>query len=434
MIQHRLLKRQLTKWNLSKDSLPTEMSEWQEFLMVIERTYSELDTQRVFNENLIDVSTKEMERLYRALEKKSKLEIEMQEEKLSLVIEAVPSLVGWVDQKGLILGLNSQLAELLGVTKIEAIGHSFGKFGLSKIESFVDRFFDAKSSEISMHLQHFHEGEERFYKFVFKRFYNDQMVALVGVDLTEEKKHQTELELARTKSMTSSRMAVLGEMAAGIAHEINNPLSIIRSMSSLIGRNLKSQAYDEIPEKLEKIQKTVIRITKIISGLRTFARDGENDPFIDTSVASIIEDTLELAKQRLESMNIELKTTNIDRSLSVESRATQISQVILNILNNSRDAVQNLESKWISIEAVDSGENVKVIITDSGHGIPQHIQDKIFQPFFTTKEVGVGTGLGLSISVGIIQAHNGKFYIDSKCANTRFVIELPKLQKKSKAA
>lgn len=98
----------------------------------------------------------------------------------------------------------------------------------------------------------------------------------------------------------------------------------------------------------------------------------------------------------------------------------------MNLLQNGLDAVEELPERWVSISYTEDSHSLKLIITDSGNGIPEHIRDKILQPFFTTKDVGKGTGLGLSISKGIMESHDGELSIDTKCANTRFVLNFKK--------
>ena len=118
----------------------------------------------------------------------------------------------------------------------------------------------------------------------------------------------------------------------------------------------------------------------------------------------------------------------IDEEIEIECRLIQIEQVLLNLLNNSFDAIADLEEKWIrvDVEAEDHFVNIKVV--DSGKGIPAEASEKIMMPFFTTKEVGKGTGLGLSISSGILKSHGGELSLDRNAANTTFVIRVPRLQ------
>src|SRR6185312_3312229 len=111
--------------------------------------------------------------------------------------------------------------------------------------------------------------------------------------------------------------------------------------------------------------------------------------------------------------------------LRIHARPSQISQVLLNLLNNGLDAIRTMTQPWIEIAVVKCEDLVEISVTDSGHGIPNHIANRMMEPFFTTKEVGSGTGLGLAISRGIIEDHHGKFYYDQESANTRFVVALP---------
>jgi signal transduction histidine kinase len=228
------------------------------------------------------------------------------------------------------------------------------------------------------------------------------------------------------KSMHSAKMSSLGEMASGISHEINNPLTIIKGKAGTIRKILSSENPDLLKAQAEllKVEQTVDRISKIIKGLKSFSRNGNNDPKGPTLLTNVIEDSLELCRERFHSREIELRIGNI-ADVVIESRPEQISQIILNLLGNSLDAVADLQKKWVSISTLIEANMVQIIITDSGNGINAHIVEKMMQPFFTTKEVGKGTGLGLSISVGIARDHNGKLSYDNTSANTRFVLELP---------
>ncbi|MGE3610492.1 MAG: sensor histidine kinase [Bacteriovoracaceae bacterium] len=226
-------------------------------------------------------------------------------------------------------------------------------------------------------------------------------------------------------------MSSLGLMSAGIAHEINNPLSvIIGKCYHLLDCVEDNSLTPEIVKKdIERMKETSERIEKIVKGLSTFSRDGRNDPFLHTSLNSIIKNTLSFCEARLKNSNITLIQNVIDPNLMIECREAQVSQILLNLIHNSFDAVENLAEKWIKIDVVDCDESVKIIVTDSGHGIPENIQHKIMQPFFTTKEVGKGTGLGLSITTGLVKSHNGSIEIDRNHPNTSFVVILPKHQK-----
>lgn len=233
-----------------------------------------------------------------------------------------------------------------------------------------------------------------------------------------------ELEAQRERTLEGEKMAALGEMAAGMAHEINNPVAVIQITSEQM-QDLLSDEQPDMPmiqDMNNNIQSMAARISKIVKGLKSFARNGEHDPMVQTSVFQIVDETLVLCQEKFRNRGVELRYEPIPKNIMLPCRSVQISQIVLNLLQNALDAVDELNEKWVSISYVEEHESLKLVITDSGNGIPEHIRDKILQPFFTTKEVGKGTGLGLSISKGIMEAHQGELMIDSKCANTRFIL------------
>jgi C4-dicarboxylate-specific signal transduction histidine kinase len=228
----------------------------------------------------------------------------------------------------------------------------------------------------------------------------------------------------------SSKMASLGEMAGGIAHEINSPLAAIQMWAEHLkeaGENGKAD-LPLILETTDIIEKTASRITKIVKGLRAFARDGKQDPFISSSLQEILHDTIGFCGEKIRAAGVQLDVAFPQHDVRIDCRSTQISQVLLNLINNAFDAVAGLDEKWIRVELVENLHHVEIIVTDSGKGVPSEFREKIMQPFFTTKETGKGTGLGLSISRGLIESHYGRLTINSDSPNTSFVITLPKVQ------
>lgn len=230
------------------------------------------------------------------------------------------------------------------------------------------------------------------------------------------------------KIAESSKMASLGEMASSIAHEINNPLTIIYGKARQIQHFMKQPNTPEQKIKVqmdaEKILTTVDRVSRIIKGLRKISRDASQDSMELVPAKDLIDETLSFCQQRFQQSNIDFRVALLYNG-DVYCRQTEISQVILNLLNNSYDAVLNLPEKWVELRVENKKDQLVISITDSGRGISKEVQSKIFQPFFTTKEVGKGTGLGLSISKGIVEAHFGKFYLDETSPNTKFVIQFP---------
>jgi predicted ATPase/signal transduction histidine kinase len=243
-----------------------------------------------------------------------------------------------------------------------------------------------------------------------------------------------ELKETQARLIHSSKMSALGEMAGGIAHEINNPLAIVKLSSHLLRTIIDSADFAE-KEKIihisNNIDKTVDRIAKIVNGLRTFARDESAAPFQSIRVSVLIEDALSLCGEKFKMEGIRVFLEDQALNTEVECQHIQVSQILLNLLNNSRDAIHSKKDRWVKIETSVNGESVEISVTDSGSGIDQKIRSKIFQPFFSTKNIGDGTGLGLSISRGIAAAHKGDLFLDERTDHTRFVLRLPRSQSKN---
>lgn len=249
-------------------------------------------------------------------------------------------------------------------------------------------------------------------------------------DITERKQRDRQFSEQQAQMIQSSRLASLGEMAAGIAHEINNPLLVISGKVQKIRRlyELEKQTPERVLSQTDAIRHTVDRIAKIISGLQSFSRDSSRDPFVLESYRTIVSDTLSFCHERFRNESIELDVTLPNEDFVLECRPTQISQILLNLLNNGYDAAaENAKGvRKVHLSVVRTGmDSVEFSVTDTGRGIPEYLREKVMIPFFTTKEVGHGTGLGLSISQGIAQHHGGRLYFDETSSLTRFVLTLP---------
>jgi signal transduction histidine kinase len=235
-------------------------------------------------------------------------------------------------------------------------------------------------------------------------------------------------EAQRQQSLHSAKMASLGEMSGGIAHEINNPLAIIIGRARLLRNLVQRGALDanELLHSLETIERTGHRIDRIVRGLQSYARDGAQDPPASVSLQALVEDTLAFCDHRIAHEGIAFRASAIPADLHARGRATQLSQVLLNLLNNARDAVANAPEKWIELEIETTPTLLRLRVSDSGPGIPLELRDRIMEPFFTTKGVGKGTGLGLSIARGILESHGGRLYLDAHRVRTCFVMEVPR--------
>lgn len=250
-------------------------------------------------------------------------------------------------------------------------------------------------------------------------------IGYVGVaeDLTHMLKMEATIEKQRIGLIIAAKMAALGEMAAGVAHEINNPLAIITGHAEILRSMIEDGEIDKdlLMEGFARIDSTCLRIEKIVNGLRTFSRETSNDPMIIVEAGTIINDTLALCRERMIKSNVNV---TVEGSTSVDflCRPVQISQVLMNLIGNSLDAIGELQDKWIKINVEVKNKKFTISVTDSGLGISPEIAERMMQPFFTTKEVGRGTGLGLSISKGIIEAHKGELIYDLHNGHSRFVM------------
>ncbi len=250
-----------------------------------------------------------------------------------------------------------------------------------------------------------------------------------SIRLSFEKDHLIQtLKETQAKMMYSAKMSALGEMAGGISHEINNPLTVILGRVHQLEEALETNRFDQ--KELHKITSTIAmmveRVSKIIKGLRSFAREGKNDPREFISVKKLLTEVLEFCQTRFENHAVDLVMEDGPSDIVLECRSVQITQVILNLLNNAFDAVVDTEDAWVRVAVREESGNAIFTITDSGNGIPEELREKIMQPFFTTKSVGKGTGLGLSVSKGIIESHGGVLYLDSNARHTCFIVSLPR--------
>lgn len=240
-------------------------------------------------------------------------------------------------------------------------------------------------------------------------------------------------QLLESSLIQQAKLASIGKMTCDLAHEITNPLSIIIGRTEELLRKAKNNQFtpESFERELGKILQTSHRIGRITKSLRSFGRNSEKDPKTQIFLSKLIEEALELCLDRLHQHSIELRR-QIEPNLFVEVRASEIEQVIINLILNSIDALQELPNKWIEIRAEQVGSWIRIQITDSGNGIPTNIASQIMQPFFTTKEPGLGTGLGLSISQTLILDHGGRLFLNPDTKHTCFIVELPMIQTKLK--
>jgi PAS domain S-box-containing protein len=257
-------------------------------------------------------------------------------------------------------------------------------------------------------------------------------------DITDLKNALKTIVETESQLVHASRLSAIGEMAAAITHEINNPLAVILGRAEMLQVLLsKDQVDKEMMTRLvDTIHTTGRRIEKIVHSMRSLSHRGlDEEPFVATPVKEMLSDALELCNQRFRNHGIRLTAAEVESNLRVECRSHEIVQVIVNLLNNAFDALvdnKELANPWVTVdvktETLNNKSVVHLSVTDSGSGISAEIQQKLFQPFFSTKRVQYGTGLGLSISKNIARKHSGDLDYNNDSANTSFVLTLPMRQ------
>jgi len=362
--------------------------------------------------------------------------LEASEKKYHEIFNNMPNPVFVLEMDSLqILDCNESVKQVYGFDKDEIRNRSF-------LDLFIEKDrgeYASKLKTVSMINQAKQQNKNGKLLFVNIRIspsdYSGNKVLLVSTsDIT--KRLETEQQWIQ-----ASKMATLGEMATGGAHELNQPLSVIKTASSF---SIKKINKDEPIEAgilfkiLTKIDSNVDRATKIINHMRQFARKSEVD-LEKVQVNDILERAFEIFSQQLKVRGIEV-IRHIDKKLpKINADASRLEQVFINLLLNARDAI---EDKWdhqeskagekkIVLKTACDARNVICEVCDTGKGVPESISDKIFEPFFTTKEVGKGTGLGLSISYGIVKDCGGSIQVvPNKPEGACFVLTFP-LQEKS---
>jgi nitrogen-specific signal transduction histidine kinase len=245
----------------------------------------------------------------------------------------------------------------------------------------------------------------------------------VLIDMTESKRNEARRIELEQKAVMASHLASIGELASGIAHEVNNPLASIVLYSQLL---IEENLPDNIRRDVMSIYESAVRATNIIRRLLTFARQ-QLQKRIPVNINDIVEVTLELRKYSLETSNIKVKTILDPHLPFTMADAVQLQEVFLNIILNAETEMKQHRGKGnLQIKTEKVNDNILISFKDDGPGISKENLSKIFNPFFTTRQVGEGTGLGLSICHGIIIEHDGRIYAESEIGNgATFYIELP---------
>jgi histidine kinase len=365
--------------------------------------------------------------------KRLEKEIRQSEEKYQSIFNNIPNAVFIVDADSMhILDCNDGVENIYGFSKGELIDRSVLEFFEESERDDYSR--QLKTATVLNQVRQVTKNGGTIFVNVNispSEYLGQQAMLLVASDIT--KRLQTEQQLIQ-----ASKMATLGEMSAGVAHELNQPLAVIKTASNYLMRKARKRQpieADILQTMAEEIDSHVDRASKIINHLREFGRkaDVRKEP---VQVNEAIDKAYEMFNQQFKLRGITVVRELEDNLPLIQADANRLEQVFINLLINARDAIEEkLEqrdpgARQREVRLVSHAEAgvVRVEITDSGIGIPEHIRDRIFEPFFTTKKVGHGTGLGLSITYGIVQDYDGVIAVRSReKEGTTFTLKFPAL-------
>ncbi len=241
-----------------------------------------------------------------------------------------------------------------------------------------------------------------------------------------------ELRETQEQLVQAGKLAALGQLAAGVAHEINNPLAGIMGYAQLLTEKLRRReregiSAEEVPKitsYVENMEKQSQRCKQIVQNLLKFARASSKEEMVEVDINAIVQETLALVDHQLSQSSITLDTRYADHLPPIRGQEGKLQQVITNIVINAMQAIEDHGTITVSSELQD--DRVLVRVTDTGVGIPQENLDKVFEPFFTTKDLGRGTGLGLSVTYGLVHDMGGEISIDSTVGvGTTFTLAFP---------
>ena len=251
-------------------------------------------------------------------------------------------------------------------------------------------------------------------------------------DVTEQMQIEEERKQIESQLVQSEKLSALGELTAGVSHELNQPLNGIKITSQSLLRDIKKNRLEaeELEEDLTEIVQQVNKMAEIINHMRTYTRNTEGNSSEMIDISTVIEGPFRILDQQLTTHGIEVIKDFAPGLPEVMCDPIRLEQVFMNLITNAKGSVESCgkENKRIEIRAYESddSQSVEVTVKDNGEGIPEHLRQKIFQPFFTTKEPGKGTGLGLSVSHRIIEEHQGRIELESKVGEgTTFKVILP---------
>jgi two-component system, NtrC family, sensor kinase len=357
-------------------------------------------------------------RLYRQLRTKAD-ELERMRQFSENILESLNDGLAVLDRDGRVIRWNRQMEELHGIRHEEAVGRALPDlFDATLVGLLRDASSDG-AAYYKIPLVTRHDPPRRLLVNVGATPLRDSHANVAGsIVIVEDISSRVQLE---EQLQISEKMASIGLLAAGVAHEVNTPLTGISSFTQMLLEGAKPE--DPSTAVLEKIERQTFRAAKIVNGLLNLARPAQVDSG-PCDVNTVINDVLSLLEHQFKNGSIQVRKELSASVASVQGIEHKLQQIFLNLFLNARDAMP--KGGWLTIATRQERGSAVVEVGDTGSGIPADQLSRIYDPFFTTKAIGKGTGLGLSIAYGIVQEHGGTISCDSQVGHgTRFTIRLP---------
>jgi|GEM_PF-4971924 len=415
----------IAAWGAELDRLHAGASHFRPMELSIQCKDGQAKFVQAYAANLPGVESRDHLVILNDVSEQAALNGELSEQKsvLELVVNSIPGPVSMVDGQGRYVFLNKTYEKWFGKFPAEIVGKHISEVLspelYSRVLPYVNRAFSGESVTYET-IFHSVDGQRRHVQSTLSPYKKNDGTFdgyfLISHDISS-------LKEAEKRALHTARLASLGEMAAGVAHEVNNPLAIISGATGLLEKYRNDPK--KFSDKVKNIEDALQRISKIVSGLRNFSRTGEKTVHLPICLAKVVEGSLNLVAMsaRVHSVPLSFEGNSAAVFLGDE---LEISQVLVNLLTNAIYAVKELPEKWVKVSLRETQSGLLLQILDSGKGIPTAIQEKIFQPFFTTKPVGEGTGIGLSISKGILEEHGAEIALKADDPHTCFEIRFPK--------
>lgn len=351
-----------------------------------------------------------------------------QKETYQEFINAIPGLVAVINKNEQFIMVNNNFDGFFKGVIGKELSHFYPD---SEITKCLLSFSRGEEKESVKEIRTTIDGVDSWYMIHMRRITSPEKGIVAAIQpITELIKAKNDLRIQESRSQYTAKLVSLGEFSAGIAHEVNNPLTIIEGSVSLMKILLDEKELDRstLSKAADKISETANRIAKIIKSLRTLSGNAEEEPFTNVTFQSIIDPALEISRPKLLAHNIDLTVHGPSEKVDFFGNEVQLSQVMMNLISNAIDAVKEMEGeKWIQIHYSALVESLEILVIDSGKGIDESIRARIMDPFFTTKFSHQGTGLGLSISKTIIENHQGTLTLMSEAPHTTFRLRFPRM-------